>query len=93
MRVFYTDRAWQDLALAFGWYEEQHPGLGLDFLNSVESTIKTIEQMPKSYAIHHKNFRRALLRRFPFAFFYTLEDNSVIIHAVFDNRQDPKKMP
>lgn len=33
MRVFYTDRAWQDLELAFGWYEEQHLGLGLEFLN------------------------------------------------------------
>jgi plasmid stabilization system protein ParE len=93
MKIFYTDRAWQDLELAFGWYEEQHSGLGHEFLDSLESTIKIIEEMPKLYAIHHKQFRRALLRRFPFAVFYTIEQESVIIHAVFDNRQDPEKIP
>jgi plasmid stabilization system protein ParE len=33
MKVVYTDRAWKDLELAFDWYEEQNPGLGLEFLD------------------------------------------------------------
>ena len=93
MKVVYTDRAWKDLELAFDWYEEQNPGLGLEFLDSVELTISSIEHRPQLFAIFHKQFRRALLRRFPFAIFYTLEEHSIVIHAVFDCRQDSKKMP
>lgn len=93
MKVVYTERARKDLEIAFAWYEKQNPGLGLEFLDSVEFTIKSIEHRPHLYAINHSQFRRALLRRFPFAIFYTLEQHSIVIHAVFDCRQDPEKMP
>ena len=93
MNLRYTDNAREDLKIAFSWYEEQRHGLGLDFLDCVEATIETIVQMPKLYAIHHKIFRRALVRRFPFSVFYTIEDETIIVHAVFDNRQDPARLP
>ena len=35
----------------------------------------------------------AVTRRFPFSIFYTIEPDEIIIHSVFDNRQDPKKKP
>ena len=93
MNLRYTDRARADLEIAFLWYEEQRYGLGLEFLDCVEAAIETISQMPRLYAKHHRNFRRALVRRFPFSIFYTIEENSIIIHAVFDNRQDPDRLP
>jgi len=50
MRLRYTDRAKDDLDIAFQWYEGQRHGLGFDFLDCVEATIETILQMPKLYA-------------------------------------------
>ncbi len=70
MRIRYTSRAGNDLDIAFEWYEGQRRGLGFDFLDCVEVTIETIQQMPKLYAEHHEHFRRALVRRFPFSIFY-----------------------
>jgi toxin ParE1/3/4 len=32
-------------------------------------------------------------RGFPFSIFYSVEDDEIIIHSVFDNRQDPEKSP
>jgi hypothetical protein len=32
MRLRYTSRAWNDLDIAFEWYEGQRRGLGFDFL-------------------------------------------------------------
>lgn len=93
MRLRYTERAREDLEIAFSWYEEQRYGLGLEFLDCLEAAIETIFQMPQLYAKHHSDFRRALLRRFPFAIFYTIEQDEVIVHAVFDNRQDPARLP
>ena len=93
MKLRYTDQARDDLEIAFTWYEEQRYGLGLEFLDCVETAIKTIIQMPKLHAKHHADFRRSLVRRFPFSIFYTLEQEEIIVHAVFDNRQDPARLP
>ena len=93
MKLRYTSRSRNDVEIAFAWYEEQRYGLGLEFLDCVEAAIETIIQMPKLYARHHTNFRRALVRRFPFSIFYTLGKEEIIIHAVFDNRQDPERLP
>jgi plasmid stabilization system protein ParE len=93
MRLRYTSRAWNDLDIAFEWYEGQRRGLGFDFLDCVEASIVTIQQMPKLYAKHHEHFRRALVRRFPFSIFYTIEEGEIVVHAIFDNRQDPIRLP
>ena len=93
MRLRYSDRAKDDLWIAFQWYEAQRRGLGLDFLDCVEAAIETIQEMPRLYAEHHLNFRRALVRRFPFSIFYSIEETEIVLHAVFDNRQDPARLP
>ena len=93
MKLRYTGRAKDDLDIAFEWYEEQRHRLGFEFLDCVEATIETILQLPKLYATHHDNFRRALIRRFPFSIFYTIEKKEIIVHAFFDNRQDPVQLP
>ena len=93
MRLSYTSRAKDDLEIAFAWYEEQRHWLGFEFLDCVEAAIDTIVQMPKLYPKQHKSFRRALVRRFPFSVFYTIEGKEVVVHAVFDNRQDPVRLP
>jgi len=94
VKLLYTERAKTDLSLAFEWYEEQRIGLGLEFLDCVESSIKNVLQTPDLYAKQYADFRRVLTSRFPFSIFYTIEKNNVIIiHAIFDNRQDPNKLP
>ncbi|MBC8466429.1 MAG: type II toxin-antitoxin system RelE/ParE family toxin [Deltaproteobacteria bacterium] len=93
MRLRYATRAKDDLDIAFEWYEGQRRGLGFEFLDCVEVAIETIQQMPKLFAKHHADFRRALVRRFPFSIFYTIEEKEIVVHAVFDNRQDPARLP
>ena len=93
MRLRYSATAKDDLRIAFQWYEAQRRGLGMAFLDCVEAAIETILEMPKLYAEHHANFRRALVRRFPFSIFYTIEEKEIVLHAVFDNRQDPALLP
>ncbi|MBV5305857.1 MAG: type II toxin-antitoxin system RelE/ParE family toxin [Desulfobulbaceae bacterium] len=93
MRLRYTDRAKNDLEIAFAWYEQQRRGLGFEFLDCVEAVIETIQQMPQLYTQHHDHIRRALIRRFPFSIFYTVEEKELVVHAIFDNRQDPARWP
>ncbi len=93
MKVLYTDRAKNDLELAFVWYERKRRGLGLDFLDCMEIAIKLIIENPEIYRVHYLNFRGCVIRRFPFSVFYTIEENKIVVHSIFDNRQDPEKRP
>lgn len=93
MNLRYTEQAKQDLTSAFGWYESQQKGLGFAFLDNVETAIQNLRKFPKMYEMVYANYRRCVIRRFPFSIFYTIELNEVVIHAVFDNRQDPTKAP
>ncbi|MFH1981903.1 MAG: type II toxin-antitoxin system RelE/ParE family toxin [Pseudomonadota bacterium] len=89
----YTDASIDDLELAFAWYERQRRGLGFNFLDCVENAIRNISIYPEMYQIRYKNFRGCPIRRFPFSIFYTIEQNEIVVHSVFDNRQDLKRRP
>jgi len=93
MRILYTDRAKADVETAFAWYEKQRKGLGLEFLNCVEARFESLLAYPQSCENIYADFKRATIRRFPFSIFYTVESDKIIVHAVFDNRQDPEKHP
>ena len=93
MKLYYAQGARRDIESAFEWYEKQKQGLGFDFLDSIEYVIKNILEYPEMYPISHAKFRKCVIRKFPFSIFYTTEDQAIIIHAVFDNRQDQKKQP
>ena len=93
MKLCYTDRAKDDVELAFAWYERQRRGLGFEFLDCVEVAVKSIIGNSEMYRIHYLNFRGCVVRRFPFSVFYTVEENEIVVHSVFDNRQDPEKRP
>ena len=82
-----------DLADAFLWYEKQSFGLGMEFLRCVEAALLSIQRTPLIYPVVHETYRRALVRRFPFAVFFETEDvkGRCVIYSVFHCSQDPKK--
>jgi len=93
MKLRYTDRAKGDLELAFAWYERQRRGLGFEFLDCVENTVKLIFENPKMCRMYYSDFRGSVIRRFPFTVFYTIEESEIVVHSVFDSRQNPDERP
>jgi plasmid stabilization system protein ParE len=43
------------------------------------------------HAPFHENYRRALVRRFPYAVFYEYAEETVTVYCVFHTSQDPEK--
>ena len=82
-----------DVADAYLWYEDQCLGLGMDFIRCVEVTLLSIQRTPLIYPIVYAAYRRALVRRFPFAIFFEIDDtqNRSIIFSVFHCSQNPDK--
>ena len=93
MKLRYTNKSKEGLEIAIAWYEKQRRGLGFEFLDCIEVAIKSIVERPELYQIYYSQFRGCIVRRFPFVIFYTIENNEIIVHSVFDSRQDPQKRP
>jgi len=90
-RVIYTPEAATDVAESYDWYERQEPGLGEDFLRCIAACVLLIQRHPQIFPIAVDEFRRALIRRFPFEIFYEAGDDTLIIYSVFHCSQDPEK--
>ncbi len=89
MKLQILDLAQDDLIDGFRYYEDKEEGLGSYFLSNLYSDIETLKVFggihPKPYRIFH----RALSKRFPFAIYYTVEDNVVRIRSIVDCRRKP----
>ncbi len=81
----------QDLAEASAWYESRRTGLGEEFLSCVDACIAAILRMPEMQAIVYKQYRRALVRRFPYAVFYEHEARTVTVYAILHGSRDPER--
>lgn len=79
-----------DLLDAFHWYQEQRPGLGLDFTLCVDEVFSKLQRHPTIYKKIYKEVRRVVTQRFPFGVFYLVKNNKVIVLAVLHARRDPK---
>ncbi len=81
----------RDLDEAYAWYEHHRIGLGEDFLSSVDACVRAICREPEIHAKVHEEYRRALVRRFPYAVFYEYADDMVKVYCVFHTARDPAK--
>ncbi len=66
-RLAIVPEAELDLAEGYAWYEKHRPGLGEEFLSAVDACLESIRRHPGMHALVHETYRRALIRRFPFA--------------------------
>jgi plasmid stabilization system protein ParE len=86
-----SPEAANDIESAYAWYEKRRIGLGEEFLGCVDAIIQALSRAPEMYPKAYKEYRRALVRRFPYAVFYESGDRIIIIHAVFHTARDPEK--
>ena len=88
MRVRILDAAERDLEDGYHFYERQSQGLGSYFLDSLYSDIDSLSYFG---GIHQLIFgyHRLLSKRFPFAVYYHIVEDVVIVKAVLDCRRNP----
>jgi plasmid stabilization system protein ParE len=78
-----------DVEAAFEWYENERQGLGLEFLDELRAAYNRIADSPLKYQELRGGIRRALLRRFPYAVYFAIEGDVVIVVAVLHASRDP----
>jgi plasmid stabilization system protein ParE len=90
-KITFITEAEQDSDEGYFWYESNRVGLGREFLTAVDACIQSISRNPKLYQVIYKSYRRAVVRRFPYAILYEETATEVVVYAVFDCRQAPEK--
>ena len=89
MRLIVRPEAEDDITAAFSWYEDQEPGLGTEFIHSVDVALGLVEREPHAFPVIYRNARRALLRRFPYAVFYLIRDDVIEVIACMHFKRRP----
>ena len=83
--------AQDDIADAVSWYGDKSPGLGSQFLDTVEECLTHVSAQPARFPVVHGDTRRALLRRFPYGVFFFIDDTHLRVVAVMHARRDPAR--
>ena len=78
-----------EVEATFEWYEHEQPGLGFEFLNELRATYQRILGSPLGYQHLRAGIHRALPRRFPYAIYYSIEEEVVVILSVLHTARDP----
>ena len=84
-------RADADLLEARAWYDEQSPGRGRAFFDAVSALVLRVSDTPLAFPIVEDRTRRALLRRYPYAIYFEVHDDYVLILAVMHTSRDPRR--
>ncbi len=88
LRIEIEERAKIEISEAFEWYENQQVGLGVTFIETLQSAFKTIQKSPNGYTMsrYHRQFP---LSGFPYVILYEIVKDMMYVDAVFHTSRNP----
>ena len=82
MNIRFVPEAVKDLDDAFEWYESEQKGLGKRFVLIINESILRIARYPLFNTKVKPNIYRSLVKRFPYAIYYTPDADGILIYAI-----------
>ena len=79
-----------DIAEAYVWYEDKRGGLGDEFVFCLDACVSALIRNPFIYQKKYFEIRVGLIDRFPFATYYLVKENKIIIIAILHLSRNPK---
>jgi hypothetical protein len=89
MKIKILNSANQDLIDGYWFYEKQAEGLGVFFLDTLFSDIDSLIIYAGIHPLFFERYHRLLSKRFPFAVYYRIEDDTILVYTVLDCRRNP----
>ncbi|MBZ4202045.1 MAG: type II toxin-antitoxin system RelE/ParE family toxin [Methylovulum sp.] len=71
------------------WYENKQAGLARGFISEIDRCVSLASEFPYQFAIVHKDIRRIVVNRFPYGVYFRVEEQRIIILAVFHSSRSP----
>ena len=79
-----------DVLEGFRWYNEQLPGLGQEFLVEIDRALESIQSYPEANRKLYREYRRCLMRRFPYSIFYVIHAEKIVVFGILHAARDPR---
>ena len=92
MHIRVLPEADAELAEARVWYRHQRDGLDVELIQRIDEALQRISDAPRRFPYVYRRLRRAIVRQFPFAIFYELTEDEIVVFAVFHSRRNPKRL-
>ena len=89
MNIRISEEAFADLEDGYWFYEVQEAGIGEYFASTLRAEIEELRITAGIHRRVYRDYHRVLSRVFPYAIYYTLEQDEVTIWGVIDGRRDP----
>lgn len=92
--VRFDVEAEEEFTAAAGWYEQERPGLGGDFVVSINETVLEVRERPESFPLapavpKSLGVRRAIVKRFPYAVVFLELPEEIRVLAVAHGARKP----
>jgi plasmid stabilization system protein ParE len=91
-RILFEPTADRELEEAIRWYKRQRPGLEDELAREVNRCLKRIQASPEMYARVKKDYRRAMIDRFPYAIYYEFIADTIIVYSIFHGSRNPSDL-
>lgn len=89
MKISLLPLAQAELDEAFSWYEEQAVGLGYEFLDEFDQSVRLIASFPEAFEQIEDDVRRCLVNRFPYGVIYGIDCEEIVVIAVAHLKREP----
>ena len=90
MTIEFLPIAKLELDDAISYYDLQVDGLGEKFKNEIKSALSLIERFPYAWnEVSIESVHKYLLHKFPYAIYYFIDKNKILVIAVAHQHQKP----
>ena len=87
--VVLAPRAENDIAEAFGWYQERNATAADAFRAEVFETIDRLAEAPLSWPADDEGNRKRVVKRFPYTVWFEVLGSTVTVLAVAHHKRRP----
>lgn len=91
--IDFLPEAEAEVEVACDWYEDQRPGLGVQFLLEFDAVLLRVSEDPRVFPRVARRTHKVLLRRFPYVVLYVVlyvvHEDLILITGVFHGHRDP----
>ena len=89
MKIRLLETAKEDFREGWKIYEQNAAGLGDYILDCMQADVRSLKVFAGIHEMS-EGFHRILAKRFPFAVYYLIEDETIDVYAILDCRRDPE---
>jgi len=90
MKYSFHPEALTEYSEAVKYYAQRRVELAQAFIDAVEDAIYRVREFPTRWQIIDEDIRRCLIRKFPYAILYTVEEDLILIVAVMHFSRKPR---